>query len=75
MITRAYFKSELAEMADVSYSSFFRFMVTRRKELDAMGVSRCCQKIRGKALEYICREYNITLPEEEPEIKKHIKFR
>ena len=60
---RSFFKSELAEMADVSYSSFYRFMVTRRKDLDAMGVSRNCQKFRGKALEYICREYNIILPE------------
>ena len=72
---RSYFKSELAEMADVSYSSFYRFMVTRRKDLDAMGVSRNCQKFRGKALEYICREYNIILPEEKPDVKKHIKFR
>ena len=72
---RSYFKSELAEMADVSYSSFYRFMVTRRKDLDAMGVSRNCQKFRGKALEYICREYNIILPEEKPKVKKHIKFR
>ena len=72
---RSYFKSELAEMADVSYSSFYRFMVTRRKDLDAMGVSRNCQKFRGKALEYICREYNIILPEEKPVVKKHIKFR
>ena len=72
---RSYKKSELAELADVSYSTFYRFMLTRRKELDAMGVSRNCQIFRGEALEYVCREYNISLPEEAPEIKKHIKFR
>lgn len=72
---RSYLKSELAKLADVSYSTFFRFLVTRREELDAMGVSRNAHKFRGDALEYICREYNIKLPEEEPEIKKHIKFR
>ena len=72
---KTYHKSELAEMADVSYSTFFRFIKSRREELSAMGVNPNAQTFRGQALQYICREYNIALPDDEPEIKKHIKFR
>jgi hypothetical protein len=32
--------------------------------------------LRGKALEYVCREFDIDLPEEElPTAKKHEKFK
>jgi hypothetical protein len=75
MNNKSYLKSELAEMADVSYSSFYRFLRSRRTELTAMGCPLNGHKIRGKVLKYICEEYNIQLPEEEPEVKKHIKFR
>ena len=72
---KTYHKSELAEMADVSYSSFYRFLRSRRPELIAMGINPNAQTFRGDGLKYICKEYNIYLPEEEPEVKKHIKFR
>lgn len=72
---KTYKKSELAKLADVSYSTFFRFIRSRRPELNAMGVNPNAQTFRGEALSYICKEYNINLPEEEPEVKKHIKFR
>ena len=70
------FKSELAELAGVSYSTFYRFLYTRRDVLESMGCELKSQKVRGRALMYICHEYGITLPEESPEpVRKHIKFR
>ena len=73
---KAMFKSELAELAGVSYSTFYRFLCTRRDVLESMGCGLKSQKVRGKALMYICHEYGITLPEESPEpVRKHIKFR
>jgi hypothetical protein len=72
---RSYLKSELAKLAGVSYSTFFRFLQSRCKELDAMGVNPNAHIMRGDVLDYVCREYNIQLPQEKPETKKHIKFR
>ena len=72
---KTYRKSELAKLADVSYSTFYRFLKSRSAELEAMGANPNAQTFRGKVLSYICREYNITLPDEEPDVKKHIKFR
>lgn len=75
-MNRTYKKSELADLADVSYSTFGRFLRTRRKELAELGSPPKAQTLRGQALEYVCRNYNINLPSEEPEPpKKHIKFR
>ncbi len=71
---RTYKKSELAKLADVSYSTFNRFLRHHRKELDTLGSPVKAQKVRGKALEYICENYNIILPEEQPPFK-HIPFR
>ena len=73
---KAKYKSELAEMAGVSYSTFYRFLRTRREMLESMGCRLKDQKVVGEALSYICHEYGITLPEESPEpVRKHIKFR
>ena len=33
---KTYHKSELAKLADVSYSTFYRFLKNRRTELDAI---------------------------------------
>ena len=59
-----YRKSELAELAGVSYSTFYRFLRSRREVLASMGVSLRAQTLRGKALDYICEEYCIDLPDE-----------
>lgn len=75
MDNKSYRKSELAQLANVSYSSFYRFLCSRRQELTAMGCPLKAQIIRGKVLRYICDEYNIELPVSEPEVKKHEKFR
>jgi hypothetical protein len=74
-MNRTYRKSELAALADVSYSTFYRYLCTCRDELSKLGSSIKAQTLRGEALEYVCRNYNITLPPDEPEPpKKHQKF-
>ena len=72
-MTKSYNKHELAEMADVSYSSFYRFLCSHEEELSKLGYNTNAQKLRGKVLEYVCKEYDIDLPEEKPH-KKHVKF-
>lgn len=75
-MNKSYYKSELAELADVSYSTFNRFLKTHRKALERLGSSPKSHILRGKALEYVCREFDIDLPEEEPPTaKKHEKFK
>ena len=73
---QSYSKSELAELADVSYSTFYRYLCTCREDLAQLGSPPSAHTLRGKALEYVCRNYNITLPPEDSDPpKKHIKFR
>lgn len=75
-MNRSYRKSELAALADVSYSTFYRYLCTRRKELSELGSNLKAKTLRGEALAFVCHDYNITLPPEEPEPpKKHVKFR
>lgn len=68
-------KSDLAEVAGVSYSTFYRFLKSRRDILTAMGCNIKDQTLKGKALEYVCEEYDITLPEKASAAPKHEKFR
>ena len=68
-------KSDLAELAGVSYSTFYRFLKSRRDVLTSLGCNIKDQTLKGKALEYVCNEYDITLPEKEPTTPKYIKFR
>ena len=56
-----YSKSELAKMAHVSYSTFYRFLVTRREQLSAMGVSIHAKKLPYNAVRLICHDYDIDL--------------
>ena len=56
-----YPKSELARMAHVSYSTFYRFLVTRREELSAMGISIYAKKLPYPAVKKICHDYDIDL--------------
>ena len=73
---RKYYNSELAELADVSYSTFFRYLQSRREILSGFGCATKAQTLRGQALDYVCRDYNIHLPEEPTEPpRKHIKIR
>ena len=75
-MNRSYSKSELAALADVSYSTFYRYLCTRREQLSELGINLKAKTLRGEALAFVCRDYNITLPPEDPEPpKKHVKFR
>ena len=74
-MNRSYSKSELATLADVSYSTFYRYLQSRRKQLNKLGCRQKAKTLRGKALDYVCNDYGITLPEESPEpVRKHVKF-
>lgn len=72
-MNKSYRKSELAALADVSYSTFYRYLCTRRKELSELGSNLKTKTLRGEALAFVCHDYNITLPDEAPP-KKHEKF-
>lgn len=56
-----YRKSELARMANVSYSTFYRFLVTRREQLSAMGISIYAKKLPYSAVRLICHDYCVDL--------------
>ena len=72
-MNRSYSKSELAALADVSYSTFHRYLCTRREQLSKLGSNLKAKTLRGEALAYVCHDYDITLPDETPP-KKHQKF-
>ena len=72
-MNKSYRKSELAALADVSYSTFYRYLCTRRKELSELGSNLKAKTLRGESLAFVCHDYNITLPDEAPP-KKHEKF-
>ena len=54
---RFYSKSELAKLAGVSYSTFYRFLKTRRKVLEAMGISIYAKKLPPDTVKYLSEEY------------------
>lgn len=58
---RYYSKSELAEMANVSYSTFYRYLKSRREILSRMGISIYAKKLPGNVVQYISNDYCIDL--------------
>ncbi len=56
-----YSKSELATLAGVSYSTFYRFLKTRRQVLTNMGISRYAQKLPPGVVRLLCEQYCIDL--------------
>ena len=54
---RFYSKSELAKLAGVSYSTFYRFLKTRRKVLEAMGISIYAKKLPPEAVKLLTEDY------------------
>ena len=72
-MNKSYSKSELAQMAGVSYSTFYRYLKSRRRILTKFGSSLKSKTLRGQALDYVCDDYGIELPPESP-VPKHIKF-
>ena len=70
---KAMYKSELARLAGVSDSTFYRYLKSRRNKLLQMGISPMAHKLPPKAVKYICEDYCIDLPEDIERLK-HIKF-
>ena len=58
-----YSKSELATLAGVSYSTFYRFLKTHRQVLYDMGVSIYAQKLPPNAVRFLCEKYCIDIEE------------
>ena len=55
------YKSELADAAGVSYTTFYRWLKQQMPHLAQMGVSPRKQLLPPKAVDWICREYGIDL--------------
>ena len=58
---QAMFKSELAKLAGVSYSTFYRFLKTRRAVLESMGVTLYTKKFSPHVVKYLSEEYCIDV--------------
>ena len=56
---RYYSKSELAKMANVSYSTFYRYLKSRRKIFCQIGISIYAKKLPANIVKYISRDYCI----------------
>ena len=54
-------KSQLADCAGVSYSTFYRFLKVHQHALSAMGVSIYAQKLPPHAVRYICEKFCIDV--------------
>ena len=67
-------KSELARLAGVSYSTFYRYLRSRREVLGGMGVNLHTQTLPPRAVRYVVDDYGITLPEAD-KAPRHEKFR
>jgi hypothetical protein len=55
-------KKELAKLAGVSERTFCRYIQSRRRILDAMGVLPHARLLPPQAVKYICEDYCIDLP-------------
>ena len=58
---RFYSKTELAAMAHVSYSTFYRYLKSRRRILTQMGISISAKKLPPGIVNYIANDYSIDL--------------
>jgi len=54
-------KGELARLAKVSYSTFYRFLKTRRTVLETMGVTLYTKKLPPHVVRYLSEEYCIDV--------------
>ena len=57
----SYSKSELAAMAGVSYSTFYRYLRARRTLFKQMGVSIYAKKLPLRVVKDICDDYCFDL--------------
>ena len=54
---RSYSKSELAKMADISYSTFYRYLKSRREQLSQMGISIYAKKLPRRVVDCLSEDY------------------
>ena len=52
-----YKKSYLAKQADVSYSTFYRYLKSRREAFNAMGISIYAKKLPSEAVKLLTDDY------------------
>ena len=57
----SYSKSELAAMAGVSYSTFYRYLKARRALFEKLGLSIYAKKLPLRAVKDICDDYCFDL--------------
>ncbi len=57
------YKSDIAEAAGVSMRTFTRWMSVHRVQLTALGLQPHDKCVGRRALEYICREYDVEMEE------------
>ena len=72
-MVKSMYKSELARLAGVSDSTFYRYLRTRRPILEKMGIPVTAKLLPPKAVKFISEDYCIDLPEDIERLK-HIKF-
>lgn len=65
MKVKSMLKSELAEMAGVSLSTFGRWLKTETSTLERLGVYRRTKLVPPIAVRYICDKYGIDIEEDE----------
>lgn len=56
------YKTELADAAGVSRTTFWRWMNENRCQLARLGVKRNSKLLSPKAVEWICQQYGIDWP-------------
>ena len=61
IMKKTYSKSELAVLADVSYSTFYRFLKSRREYFIKKGISIYAKKLPRSVVDYLCEEYCFDL--------------
>lgn len=44
-------------MADVSYSTFYRYLKARREQLSQMGISIYAKKLPASVVRFVCKDY------------------
>ena len=53
------YKSELADTAGVSYTTFYRWLRENQQHLAHLGVKPASKMLPPRAVEWVCRQYGI----------------
>ena len=58
---KSVYKSELADAAGVSYTTFYRWLKGKQPQLSRLGAKPGSKMLPPRAAEWVCREYGISL--------------